>query len=285
MPERGRLHARAVDQARPRCATPIVMLTSVGRSEDPARLRRLGINAYLTKPVKHSDLLDALARCVAVAPSRRRSREPRGTGSATRRRRLRMLVAEDNPVNRTLVTTILEKRGHTVDAVEDGARRSTRSRRGPSRSTSSSWTCRCRRWAGSKRRRRFASAKREPAAHAHRRADGARDEGRSRALPGGRHGRLSVQADRRATLLIATVERLRRSRVVARATARRRRRADAPRRCSTSGGARRHRRRSRLLKQVDRRFIDRRRARCSCAQSRARSATETAKRFAWPRTR
>src|SRR5262249_44617872 len=41
--------------------TPFVMLTSVGAPEDGDRLRRLGISVHLTKPVKHSDLLNGLA--------------------------------------------------------------------------------------------------------------------------------------------------------------------------------------------------------------------------------
>ena len=50
---------------------PIVMLTSMGRTEDTARLRRLGITRFLTKPVKHSDLLDALASIFGSAEARR----------------------------------------------------------------------------------------------------------------------------------------------------------------------------------------------------------------------
>ena len=41
--------------------TPIVMLTSVGHPQDAARCRRIGVEAILTKPVKHSDLLEALS--------------------------------------------------------------------------------------------------------------------------------------------------------------------------------------------------------------------------------
>ncbi len=100
--------------------TPIILLTSVGRSGDPERCRRLGVDAYLTKPVKHSDLLEMLATLVGV--SIRREKAPLRARLATRtpRRRLHILVAEDNPVNRKLVTTLLRKRGHTVKAVENG---------------------------------------------------------------------------------------------------------------------------------------------------------------------
>jgi PAS domain S-box-containing protein len=99
--------------------TPIVMLTSAGRPEDVARCRRIGIEKYLTKPVKHSDLLDALAALFGVSTRTRREHETRAsTGSS--RRPLRILVAEDNAVNRKLVTTLLRKRKHKVTAVDTG---------------------------------------------------------------------------------------------------------------------------------------------------------------------
>jgi PAS domain S-box-containing protein len=101
-------------------STPVVLLTSVGRSGDPERCRRLGIDAYLTKPVKHSDLLDTLAALFGVSTRRQRARSIAQAAAQTPGRPLRILVAEDNPVNRKLVTTLLRKRGHTVKAVENG---------------------------------------------------------------------------------------------------------------------------------------------------------------------
>jgi CheY-like chemotaxis protein/HPt (histidine-containing phosphotransfer) domain-containing protein len=93
------------------------MLTSAARPDDVARCRKLGIDTYLIKPVKQSDLLDALVTLFGVA----RRRTPRQQAAPKRPRRpLRILVAEDNLVNRTLVTTLLKKRGHRVTAVENG---------------------------------------------------------------------------------------------------------------------------------------------------------------------
>jgi two-component system sensor histidine kinase/response regulator len=101
-------------------STPVVLLTSVGRSGDPERCRRLGVDAYLTKPVKHSDLLDTLVTLVGVSTRREKARPKARRATRMPRRRLNILVAEDNPVNRQLVTTLLRKRGHTVKAVENG---------------------------------------------------------------------------------------------------------------------------------------------------------------------
>jgi signal transduction histidine kinase/CheY-like chemotaxis protein len=98
--------------------TPIVMLTSVQRPEDVTRCRAVGIDACLTKPIKHSDLLDALATLFGV--STRRARGMPAAPSSAPLRPLHVLVAEDNVVNRKLVTKLLEKRGHQVRAVENG---------------------------------------------------------------------------------------------------------------------------------------------------------------------
>jgi PAS domain S-box-containing protein len=111
----GFMLARRIKRDRRLRRTPIVMLTSAARPDDVARCRRLGIDACLVKPVKQSDLLDALVTVFGVA----RRRKPK-TLRARPRRALRILLAEDNLVNRTLVTTLLRKRGHAVTAVDNG---------------------------------------------------------------------------------------------------------------------------------------------------------------------
>jgi PAS domain S-box-containing protein len=100
--------------------TPVVMLTSVGQSNALSRRHRHDVDALLTKPIKHSDLLDALAGLFGVATRHRGSQPTEGRVGARPARTLHVLLAEDNPVNRKLVTTLLRKRGHTVKAVENG---------------------------------------------------------------------------------------------------------------------------------------------------------------------
>jgi PAS domain S-box-containing protein len=112
--------ARRVRRERRLAKMPIVMLTSVGQSDDRLRRHRNDVDALLTKPIKHSDLLEALGRLFGVATRYGRT-EPAAERIGSRPvRRLHVLVAEDNPVNRKLVTTLLRKRGHTVKAVENG---------------------------------------------------------------------------------------------------------------------------------------------------------------------
>ncbi|MGH9313445.1 MAG: response regulator [Vicinamibacterales bacterium] len=121
MPEMdGLTLVRRIKRLRGRAPTPVIMLTSAGRPEDVTRCHELGLAACLTKPVKHSDLLDAIAMVFGEPTSggsrARRGKRPRAAPPAS----LRVLVAEDNPVNRTLVITLLRKRGHRVEAVENG---------------------------------------------------------------------------------------------------------------------------------------------------------------------
>ncbi|HXB20985.1 MAG TPA: response regulator [Candidatus Solibacter sp.] len=99
----------------------IVMLTSSGQKGDGNRCRELGITAYLPKPVKESDLIDAIAVAVGTRPSRVQPQEL-VTRHVLRERRqeFHILLAEDNLVNQNLAVGLLKKRGHRVTVVGDG---------------------------------------------------------------------------------------------------------------------------------------------------------------------
>ena len=114
----GFMFASRVRRDRRLKSMPLVMLTSAARPEDAARCRKLGIEGHLTKPVKQSDLLDTIVSLFG-------GRAARGAGAVetldkTTSRALRVLVAEDNKVNRQFVTRVLEKRGHSIVAVGNG---------------------------------------------------------------------------------------------------------------------------------------------------------------------
>ena len=116
----GFMLTRRIRQDKKLAGTRIVMLTSIGLGEGSARAAKAGVDAYLTKPVKHSDLLDALASVLGASTRRRRTGRATPRVSRRPRRALRILVAEDNPVNRKLVMTLLRKRRHKVTGVENG---------------------------------------------------------------------------------------------------------------------------------------------------------------------
>jgi signal transduction histidine kinase/DNA-binding response OmpR family regulator len=107
---------------RPRLApTTIMMLSSVGQRGDAMRCKELGVAAYLTKPVRQSVLLDAVLTVLA-GPARPMEQPSLVTRHSLRegQRPLRVLLAEDNAVNRRLVTAILAKHGHAVEPAENG---------------------------------------------------------------------------------------------------------------------------------------------------------------------
>jgi PAS domain S-box-containing protein len=101
----------------------IMMLTSVGHRGDAARCQELGIAAYLLKPIRQSELREAIARVLGA-------RDQNGAIPLITRyslgdalepmAALRVLVAEDNTVNQRLATRLLEKRGHRVTITSNG---------------------------------------------------------------------------------------------------------------------------------------------------------------------
>jgi signal transduction histidine kinase/CheY-like chemotaxis protein len=103
--------------------TPIMMLTSAGQRGDVARCKELGISAHLTKPVSQSELREAIfmlldqtaATSVPDALITREAIHQQHVESS-----LKILLAEDNPVNQKVALKILEKRGHQVVVVGNG---------------------------------------------------------------------------------------------------------------------------------------------------------------------
>src|SRR5262249_11300875 len=103
----------------------ILMLSSGDQARDASLCRELGVARYLVKPVKQSDLLDgiltALARPELEAKSAgARGRAPLPTPQVASGRLLRVLLAEDNPVNQKLAQRLLQKMGHTVVVANNG---------------------------------------------------------------------------------------------------------------------------------------------------------------------
>ena len=98
----------------------VLMLTSGGQPGEASRCREVGISGYLLKPVLKDDLLAA----ILAALNQRRAET--GTTLVTRHtlrestRRLRVLVAEDNPVNQAVILRVLQKLGHIAVLAENG---------------------------------------------------------------------------------------------------------------------------------------------------------------------
>ena len=107
----------------------LILLTSMGkRGDDAEEVRRVGIEAYLTKPARQHELRDALATVVgrdAGGTADGRGDAPLVTRNVLRearaQSRARVLVAEDNIVNQMVALKMLERLGYRVDVVANGA--------------------------------------------------------------------------------------------------------------------------------------------------------------------
>jgi CheY-like chemotaxis protein/HPt (histidine-containing phosphotransfer) domain-containing protein len=98
--------------------TPLIMLTSVGGSGDANVARNNGINYYLHKPVRQSDLYNALVGSVNMAPA---TQDIELLEDSTRNfTGLRVLLAEDNPVNQEVALYMLEILGCHCELAENG---------------------------------------------------------------------------------------------------------------------------------------------------------------------
>jgi CheY-like chemotaxis protein/nitrogen-specific signal transduction histidine kinase len=102
--------------------TIVIMLTSMGLRGDIARCKKLGLSGYLVKPVKQSELLDAILLVLAgKGIEDRRGIVTQHTIREERyQRRLKILLAEDNYINQRVVVRILEKEGHGVTVADNG---------------------------------------------------------------------------------------------------------------------------------------------------------------------
>jgi two-component system sensor histidine kinase/response regulator len=104
----------------------IIMLTSADQNSSALRCRELGVDTYLIKPIKPTELFAMIQRALGstlgtlrlsntAGSSPRLPSAPHGAG-----RSLSILVAEDNSVNQRLVVAMLEKMGHRPTLAVDG---------------------------------------------------------------------------------------------------------------------------------------------------------------------
>jgi PAS domain S-box-containing protein len=99
----------------------VMLLSGPSQSADIARCQELGVAAYLTKPVLAPQLLEAILRpSDTLQEQTAEATAPDGAPPPKAARKLRILLVEDNEVNRTLVTRLLVKQGHSVVVAGNG---------------------------------------------------------------------------------------------------------------------------------------------------------------------
>ena len=115
---------------------PVLMLSSDDMKMGQTRLRELGLDAHLTKPLRRSDLFEAIAVAMARHSVETQTREGEARLESTRLRVnglnaaaaasadtpvRQVLLADDSPDNRLLIRAYLKRDGFTLDEAEDGA--------------------------------------------------------------------------------------------------------------------------------------------------------------------
>jgi CheY-like chemotaxis protein/HPt (histidine-containing phosphotransfer) domain-containing protein len=105
---------------------PLVMLTSLGQRDEDDEEAQAQFAAYLTKPIKASQLYNVLVDILEptsapVSRERLRSEGPSAFNAQMAQDwPLRMLLAEDNSINQRLVLLLLERLGYSIDVVANG---------------------------------------------------------------------------------------------------------------------------------------------------------------------
>jgi PAS domain S-box-containing protein len=122
----GLMLARAIKSDPTIAPTRLVMASPIGHRGNEDMMQEAGIAAHLTKPVKQSQLLARLASVMAGAgkPTDQRSApfpaSPSQPLFEDRCKQVRILLAEDDIVNRKVVLRQLQTLGYTADAVTNG---------------------------------------------------------------------------------------------------------------------------------------------------------------------
>ncbi|HEY2825039.1 MAG TPA: response regulator, partial [Gemmatimonadales bacterium] len=116
----GFMVAAAMERDPDLAGTAVMMLTSAGQRGDGQRCRELGIAAYMTKPVSASELTAAVQAIARRGSGDSGELITRHSILEARGGRLKVLLAEDNPINQEVATAMLRRRGHDVTVVGNG---------------------------------------------------------------------------------------------------------------------------------------------------------------------
>jgi len=99
----------------------MILLTSSGHGGEARQARQAGIDGYLPKPIRQSELYDCLIALIDQSPPATTSPVPALAAPPSPASSGHVLLAEDNEINQLVATTMLQKLGYRVDVVTDGA--------------------------------------------------------------------------------------------------------------------------------------------------------------------
>jgi two-component system sensor histidine kinase/response regulator len=118
----GEQTARAIKKEGPIRDVIVVVLTSVGKRGDASRLGAIGVAGYLVKPLRQAQIIDMMLTVLGQSRRTALAEPPRLVTQHTlaERQATRILLAEDNPINRKLAVEMLSRAGYPVDTAETG---------------------------------------------------------------------------------------------------------------------------------------------------------------------
>lgn len=117
--------ARLIKENKSLGSTRIIMLTSCGARGDGAKMKEAGLDGYFNKPIKQADLYNAIISVLGLpkSPKEDHSIKPiitRHTLKENKKKNTRILLAEDNMINRKVALHLLNKFGYQADAAGNG---------------------------------------------------------------------------------------------------------------------------------------------------------------------
>jgi CheY-like chemotaxis protein/HPt (histidine-containing phosphotransfer) domain-containing protein len=104
------------------CYAPLLLLSSMRPSANDARPLPAGVSVSIHKPIRPAQLLEALCRALSVQVKREKKAPvaPTLDPDLARRLPLRLLLADDNPINQKVGLSVLRKLGYRADIANNG---------------------------------------------------------------------------------------------------------------------------------------------------------------------
>ncbi len=101
---------------------PVLLLSATRLRADDGHLTEAGISLYVHKPIRPAQLLEALCRALSVQVQREKKAPaaPLLDANLAQRLPLRLLLADDNPINQKVGLSVLHKLGYRADLASNG---------------------------------------------------------------------------------------------------------------------------------------------------------------------
>jgi CheY-like chemotaxis protein/HPt (histidine-containing phosphotransfer) domain-containing protein len=101
---------------------PLLLLSSVRLRSDDTRPMEAGISGYIHKPIRPLQMLETLCRAMSVQLQREKKAPvtPTLDPNLARRLPMRLLLADDNPINQKVGLSVLHKLGYRADVANNG---------------------------------------------------------------------------------------------------------------------------------------------------------------------